>query len=167
MVVISQWMTHFQDNDWVRYEISIRKRLIDKISRAGGLFSTFPRHFPVDDSGKYFDLPDSQNFRLVIEVKKRYSANFYQNIFRTRISENQNTQNDAYLIVYYPERSLSAFLFFWPNSETFHFHLSALTHLSAISRLLSNDQKWILRSQISKDFYLFAKWPIQKNLKIG
>ena len=69
----------------------------------------------VDNFDKYSDLPDSQNFRLVIEVKKNL-ASFYQK-FRTEISENQNTQNDADLIVYYPVRLLSTFLFFWPKTQ--------------------------------------------------
>ena len=101
-------LAQFQEIVLNHQEISIRKTLTDEISRMGGLLVKILSS--VENSGKYSDQPDSENFRLAIEVKKNL-ANFYQK-FRTRISKNQNTQNDAYLIVYYPERPLSAFLFF-------------------------------------------------------
>ena len=101
-------LAQFQEIVLNHQEISIRKTLTDEISRMGGLLVRVLTS--VENSRKYSHQPDSENFRLAIEVKKNL-ANFYQK-FRTRISENQNTQNDAYLIVYYPERPLSAFLFF-------------------------------------------------------
>ena len=67
----------FKENDWARHEISIRKRLTDKISRT---FFDISQN-SVDNSGKYFDPPDSQNFRLVIEVKKGIRRTFIRIFF--------------------------------------------------------------------------------------